>query len=187
MTTQFDRDVEALRERGGSHTEGPVTGLAPRSDGRDGKAAQLVAMLVGEKNAETRATYAEDLLAHLDAQQPAVDVDALAGDILYALFRQGYMPEIKDFTTREAAKHFIGKEIRAHLAPAPGVVEALDECFRQLVTLANETYATLDMMPPTGMGMKMVDMDAGIIAKQIKAGERVPKTRAALRQAQGAD
>jgi len=64
---------------------------------------------------------------HLDAQQPAVDVDALAGDILFALFRQGYMPEIKDFTTREAAKHFIAKEFRAYLAPAPGVVEALAE------------------------------------------------------------
>ena len=167
MTTQFDRDVEALRERGGSHTEGPVTGLAPRSDGVEKLALDIVAELLGAspvtvggqvRRKEHLDYIASKFRAHLRAQQPAwldlkdeadegqlhkdaglhhsarkcvcgkwhlqedaapqlaVDVDALALVVANKIFGP---------TEQDSWRHIqLAEMIRAHLAPAPGVVEA---------------------------------------------------------------
>ena len=105
----------------------------PRKDGRDAKALRLIAALVCEDEKGSRAFLGGSLVRHLDTlAQPAVDVDALRktarlAENIYAIFGlqkenlstplQARLVELQD-SAREA--------LRAHLAPAPGVVEALD-------------------------------------------------------------
>ncbi len=122
MTTEHDTLEQRLarRERGGSHTKGPVTGLAPRSAGRDERRHDLIALMVGDNDAKYRAEIGNKLHAHLDTQPPVVDVDALAGEIVATVVEMA-----QEHPGTEIARVIADELRRAHLAPAPGVVEAL--------------------------------------------------------------
>ena len=137
MTTEHDTLEQRLarRDRGGFHRDGPPNGLAPRSDG----------------------------------------VEALAIDIVDELLGASPVTVGGQMRRKEHLDYIVSK-LRAHLAPAPGVVEALREA-------AEDAIALLSAMPNEGVRVRC---DDGFKRPKYPAKTAVALWDA-LRQAQGAE
>ena len=165
MTTQFDQDVQALRERGGSDKDRPLKGYASKE--RTEAVAWAKEWIVeleeagwltpglsqNEKAAlhHELADKAQDIM--LDAPQPPVDVDAVAGKCLQAVLDLGIgiLPQSRD-DLRGAIANVLSGHLDT-LAQPPVDVDALGLADEALKAIAEDPHCEYGKGEPYSIGV----------------------------------